>query len=86
METAAKAAAKGPVATGGQFRFAGIADNYFAAVFLPEGNSSVQMLTFADTVQTPSRPDARALQRRGGRTAAAPTASRSSSDPKISTC
>ena len=53
VEQPPKAAAKGPVATGGNFSFAGIADTYFAGVFLPEGSGAVQMLTFEDTVKTP---------------------------------
>ncbi len=59
VEQPPKAAAKGPVATGGNFSFAGIADTYFAGVFLPEGSSSVQMLTFEDTVKTPARSERR---------------------------
>jgi YidC/Oxa1 family membrane protein insertase len=46
-------AKKGPVPSSGTFSFAGIADTYFAAVFLPEGNDAVQQVTFADTVRTP---------------------------------
>jgi len=53
VEQPPKAAAKGPVTNSGNFSFAGIADTYFAAVFLPEGNSGMQVVTFDDTVKTP---------------------------------
>jgi YidC/Oxa1 family membrane protein insertase len=53
IEQAPKAAAKGPITSTGNFSFAGIADTYFAAVFLPEGATSTQQITFADTVKTP---------------------------------
>jgi YidC/Oxa1 family membrane protein insertase len=53
VEQPPKAAAKGPVTNSGNFSFAGIADTYFAAVFLPEGNSGMQVVTFEDTVKTP---------------------------------
>ncbi len=46
-------AKNGPVTSSGAFSFAGLADTYFAAVFLLEGNSAVQQVTFADTVRTP---------------------------------
>jgi YidC/Oxa1 family membrane protein insertase len=43
----------GPVAASGNFSFAGLADNYFAAVFLPEGNAgSLEVVTTADTTRT----------------------------------
>ena len=35
------AASKGPLTAGGNFSFAGIADTYFAAVFLSEGGASI---------------------------------------------
>ncbi len=53
VEQPPKAASKGPVSSSGNFSFAGIADTYFAAVFLPEGNSGMQVVTFEDTVKTP---------------------------------
>ena len=53
VEQAPKTAAKGPITSNGNFSFAGIADTYFAAVFLPEGASSTQQITFEDTVKTP---------------------------------
>ncbi|HEY2015026.1 MAG TPA: membrane protein insertase YidC [Bryobacteraceae bacterium] len=46
-------AKNGPVTSSGNFSFGGLADTYFAAVFLPEGSGSVQQVTFADTVRTP---------------------------------
>jgi len=53
VELVAKSASKGPVTNSGKFSFGGIGDNYFAAVFLAEGTSNVQQVTFADTVRTP---------------------------------
>jgi len=52
-EQNAKAAKNGPVNSSGNYSFAGIADTYFAAVFLPEGNSAMSQVTFSDTVRTP---------------------------------
>ncbi len=52
VEQAPKSASKGPVHSGGNYSFAGIADVYFAAVFLAEGNSVMQTVTFEDTVKT----------------------------------
>ncbi len=53
VEQAPKAAAKGAITSEGTFSFAGIADTYFAAVFLPEGASRTKQVTFEDTVRTP---------------------------------
>src|SRR3954451_1235492 len=53
-EKTARDAKSGPVTASGNFSFAGIADTYFAAVFLPEGNNkTVEVVTLADTVKTP---------------------------------
>ncbi|HXB72728.1 MAG TPA: membrane protein insertase YidC [Candidatus Acidoferrales bacterium] len=52
-QVAAKAAKNGPVTAAGTFSFAGIADTYFAAVFLPENNTRMEQVTFGDTVRTP---------------------------------
>jgi YidC/Oxa1 family membrane protein insertase len=52
VEQAPKAAAKGPVSASGNFSFAGIADNYFAAVFLPASGGDTRQVTFEDTVKT----------------------------------
>jgi YidC/Oxa1 family membrane protein insertase len=52
VEQSPKSAAKGPVPSGGNYSFAGIADVYFAAVFLAEGNSVMQTVTFQDEVKT----------------------------------
>ena len=49
-------AAKGSTTATGNFSFAGIADTYFAAVFLSEGNTSTQVMSFQDTVHTPNIP------------------------------
>jgi YidC/Oxa1 family membrane protein insertase len=40
----------GPVSASGQFSFAGVEDNYFAAVFLPASNQAVELTTFSDQV------------------------------------
>lgn len=54
VEKAVSDAKNGPVATSGNFSFAGLADPYFAAVFLPEGNgSNMEVVATADTVRTP---------------------------------
>src|ERR1019366_3315851 len=42
VEQAPKSASKGPLSANGNYSFAGIADVYFAAVFLAEGNSGMQ--------------------------------------------
>jgi YidC/Oxa1 family membrane protein insertase len=55
-EQNAGAAKNGPVTTSGDFSFAGLADNYFAAVFLPQGQTSVREVTFADHTGTPLDP------------------------------
>ncbi len=52
VEQAPKAGAKGAITTEGTFSFAGIADTYFAAVFLPQGTVHTQQITFEDTVST----------------------------------
>jgi len=44
----------GPLTAGGNYSFAGLADSYFAAVFLPEGTGALQFITYADTVRTPA--------------------------------
>ncbi len=46
----AKAAKDGPVSDYGAYSFAGIEDHYFTAVFLPAGESSVQVRTVSDNV------------------------------------
>jgi YidC/Oxa1 family membrane protein insertase len=51
-EHASKEAAKGPITNNGQYSFGGVADNYFAAVFVTEGNTGMQHVTFADHVPT----------------------------------
>ena len=47
-----KAAKSGPVQRDGQFSFVGLEDQYFAAVFLPEGNGATQTTLFDDYVPT----------------------------------
>jgi YidC/Oxa1 family membrane protein insertase len=53
IEQNSGAAKNGPIATTGNFSFSGLADSYFAAVFVPEGNSAVQETTFTNYVATP---------------------------------
>jgi YidC/Oxa1 family membrane protein insertase len=52
IEQNAGAASKGPVTAGGNFSFAGIADTFFAAVFIPLGTGPMQEVTFSDSVRT----------------------------------
>src|SRR5579871_3016209 len=61
VEQNAKAAKNGPVSTSGNYSFAGIADPYFAAVFLPENDVAVHETTFSDTVPTPVEQKAEAF-------------------------
>jgi YidC/Oxa1 family membrane protein insertase len=51
-EKAAGDAKNGPVIASGNFSFAGLADNYFAAVFLPEANGSLEVVTVTDYTPT----------------------------------
>ena len=53
VEQYAKTAKDGPVASSGNFSFAGVADQYFAAVFLPQAGNSLTEVVFSDTVRTP---------------------------------
>jgi YidC/Oxa1 family membrane protein insertase len=48
VEQKSGVAKNGPVSSAGQYSFAGLADAYFAAVFLPRGNNSMQETTFSD--------------------------------------
>ena len=48
----AKAAKNGPVSSAGSFSFAGVEDNYFAAVFLPAMGASTEITTFSDPIPT----------------------------------
>ena len=49
----AKEAQDGPVSHGGNFAFAGLEDQYFAAVLLPKGTSQVDMTTYSDPLPAP---------------------------------
>ena len=53
VEQNAKAAKNGPVTSTGAYSFAGIDDQYFAAVFLPEENHPLTLVTFDNEVRTP---------------------------------
>lgn len=46
-------AKNGPVSAGGNFSFAGIADTYFAAVFLPPESAAMQVDTVQDKLRSP---------------------------------
>jgi YidC/Oxa1 family membrane protein insertase len=46
----ASEAKDGPVTDGGSFTFAGLADTFFAAVFMPRGNTSFELQTLSDWV------------------------------------
>jgi len=50
----ARSVKSGPVTNSGTYSFAGLADTYFAAVFLPAGNAATQLAAFPDTVRTPA--------------------------------
>lgn len=52
----AKSAKKGPVVADGPYSFGGLEDQFFAAVFLPNGSSTVETITYSDTVPTPVSP------------------------------
>lgn len=48
----AKAAQDGPIDHWGQYSFAGVQDNYFAAVFLPRSEGQVQFRVLSDSVKS----------------------------------
>lgn len=50
---AAGDAKNGPLSASGNYSFAGVEDLYFAAVFLPQSNASLRIITYADSVATP---------------------------------
>jgi len=50
IQESAKSAKNGPARADGNFSFAGIEDQYFAATFLPPPNTPLQTTTFDDTV------------------------------------
>ncbi len=52
IEQRSGVAKNGPVSTSGDFSFAGLADNYFAAVFLPQGQTSIREVAFTDYTRT----------------------------------
>ncbi|HEX5430950.1 MAG TPA: membrane protein insertase YidC [Bryobacteraceae bacterium] len=45
-----KDAKDGPVSSAGQYSFAGLEDSYFAAVYLPDGQSQLKLTEFSDAV------------------------------------
>jgi YidC/Oxa1 family membrane protein insertase len=54
VDQGATAASKGPIQNAGTYSFAGIADAYFAAVFLPVVEDAMRQTVFTDTVPTPA--------------------------------
>ena len=52
VKSGAKVAKDGPVTVNGNYSFAGIEDQYFVAVFLPERGATVAMTTFSDNAAT----------------------------------
>ena len=56
VDQGSTAASKGPIQESGTFSFAGIADSYFAAVFLPSAEGAMRETVFTDTVPTPAEP------------------------------
>ena len=59
------AAKNGPLSANGNYSFAGLADDYFAAVFLPKSSTSVQVTTFNDSVHYPNPPDEKPIMTSG---------------------
>lgn len=53
VQHSASDAKNGPVSAGGNFSFVGIADMYFAAVFLPPESTPVQVESVKDKLRTP---------------------------------
>jgi YidC/Oxa1 family membrane protein insertase len=53
IEKTARDAKNGPLPSNGDHSFAGIADTYFAAVFLPRDGAAMQEVTFPDNVRPP---------------------------------
>jgi YidC/Oxa1 family membrane protein insertase len=58
VQNDASAAKNGPVSVTGNFPFAGIEDNFFAAVFLPKDGKPIQVQTLNDTVPAATNPSA----------------------------
>jgi YidC/Oxa1 family membrane protein insertase len=52
VEQNAKTAKNGPVTSTGDYAFAGVVDQYFAAVFLPEDSHQLTSVTFSDEAHT----------------------------------
>jgi YidC/Oxa1 family membrane protein insertase len=61
IEETVSAAKNGPATFKGDFSFAGIADTYFTAVFLPESSGPVETVTFSDHVPTAHEQKAEAM-------------------------
>jgi YidC/Oxa1 family membrane protein insertase len=52
-----KVADKGPLATSGQYSFAGLEDSYFAGVVLPATNGTIELTTYSDLLANPEGKD-----------------------------
>lgn len=52
VEQTVRDAKNGPVNASGNFQFAGIADKYFAAVFIPQLSTAIDLTTVKDSVKT----------------------------------
>ena len=53
IKSGAKVAKNGPVTVTGAYSFAGIEDQYFVAVFLPQPGITIETTTFSDSERTP---------------------------------
>lgn len=53
IKNQAKSAKNGPFSSVGPYSFAGLEHTYFAAAFLPENSTSLQVTVFSDSVPTP---------------------------------
>jgi len=55
IKKSAKDAKNGPITDGGNYTFGGLEDNFFAAVALPGGTSSLEIRTFGDQIKLPGQ-------------------------------
>jgi YidC/Oxa1 family membrane protein insertase len=53
IKKTAKDAKNGPVTDSGNYTFAGLEDNFFAAVAMPSDSSSLEVRTYSDEIKTP---------------------------------
>lgn len=57
IKQAPKEAKDGPITASGNYSFAGLEDNFFAAVALPSGSSTIEIRTFSDSVKVEGETD-----------------------------